>query len=83
MNGFVVAAILMLAAVVPCGVVLVRGSAMEAVVAFEATSAVVVIVLILLSEGFRRSGEFELPIHLAVLAFGSGLVFVRFLGRGL
>jgi multisubunit Na+/H+ antiporter MnhF subunit len=82
-NGFVVAAILMLAAVVPCGVVLVRGSAMEAVVAFEAISAVVVIVLILLSEGFRRSGEFELPIHLAVLAFGSGLVFVRFLGRGL
>ena len=83
MNGFVVAAILMLAAVVPCGVVLVRGSAMEAVVAFEAISALVVIVLILLSEGFRRSGEFELPIHLAVLAFGSGLVFVRFLGRGL
>jgi multisubunit Na+/H+ antiporter MnhF subunit len=82
-NGFVVAAIVMLAAVVPCGVVLVRGSAMEAVVAFEAISALVVIVLILLSEGFRRSGEFELPIHLAVLAFGSGLVFVRFLGRGL
>ncbi|HEX2323693.1 MAG TPA: monovalent cation/H+ antiporter complex subunit F [Streptosporangiaceae bacterium] len=83
MNGFVVAAVLMLAAVVPSGVVLVRGSAMEAVVAFEAISAVVVIVLILLSEGFRRSGEFELPIHLGVLAFGSGLVFVRFLGRGL
>jgi multisubunit Na+/H+ antiporter MnhF subunit len=82
-NGFVIAAIVMLAAVIPCGVVLVRGSAMEAVVAFEAISAVVVIVLILLSEGFRRSGEFELPIHLAVLAFGSGLVFVRFLGRGL
>jgi multicomponent Na+:H+ antiporter subunit F len=83
MTGFVVAAILMLVALIPCGIVLVRGQAMEAVVAFEAISAVVVIVLMLLAEGFRRSGEFELPVHLSVLVFGSGLVFVSFLGRGL
>ncbi len=83
MIGFVLAAIAMLLAVIPCGIVLVRGHAMEAVVAFEAISAIVVIVLILLSEGFRRSGEFELPVHLAVLVFGSGLVFVSFLGRRL
>jgi multisubunit Na+/H+ antiporter MnhF subunit len=82
-NGFVIAAIAMLLALIPCGIVLARGSAMAAVVAFEAISAVVVIVLILLSEGLRRPGEFELPVHLAVLVFGSGLVFVTFLGRGL
>ena len=82
MSGFVVAAIAMLLALIPCGIVLVRGSAMAAVVAFEAISAVVVIVLMLLSEGFGRPGEFELPVHLAVLVFGSGLVFARFLGRG-
>jgi multisubunit Na+/H+ antiporter MnhF subunit len=82
-NVFVAAAIVMLLALIPCGIVLVRGKAIEAVVAFEAISAAVVIVLILLSEGFRRSGEFELPVHLSVLVFGSGLVFVRFLGRGL
>ena len=40
-------------------------------------------VLVLLAEGFRRSGEFELPVHLAVLMFGSGLVFVRALERWL
>jgi multicomponent Na+:H+ antiporter subunit F len=40
-------------------------------------------VLALLAEGFRRSGEFELPVLLAVLLFGSGLVFVRFLERWL
>lgn len=83
MIGFVLAAVVMLLALIPCGIVLVKGRAMEAVVAFEAISAVVVIVLILLAEGFRRSGEFELPVHLAVLVFGGGLVFVRFLGRGL
>ncbi len=78
-----IAAIVMLASVIPAGVVLLRGRIMESVVAFELISAVAVMVLVLLAEGFRRSGEFELPVHLSVLMFGSGLVFVRFLGRGL
>jgi multicomponent Na+:H+ antiporter subunit F len=82
-TGFVIAAIAMLAAVLPCGIVAVRGSLMAAVVAYEAVSAIIVIVLVLLAEGFRRPGEFELPVLLAVLLFGSGLVFVRFLERWL
>lgn len=83
MNGFVIAAIAMLIALIPCGVVLVRGSAMEAVVAFEAISAVAVMVLILIAQAFRRPGLFELPVLLAALMLGSGLVYVRYLGRGL
>ncbi|MGH9103215.1 MAG: monovalent cation/H+ antiporter complex subunit F [Acidimicrobiales bacterium] len=83
MNGFVAAAVAMLLAVVPCTIVLVRGKLMEAVVAFEVISSVVVMVLVLLSQGFGRSGEFELPVVLAVLLFGSGLVFVRALERWL
>ena len=83
MTGFLIAAIVMMIAMIPAGVILMRGTVLEAVVAFEAISAVVVLVLVLLAEGFRRSGEFELPVHLAVLVFGSGLVFVSFLGRGL
>ena len=83
MNIFVIAAIAMLIALIPCGIVVVRGEAMSAVAAFEAISSVVIIILVLLAEGFRRSGEFELPILLAVLLLGSGLVFVRFLERGL
>ena len=83
MNAFVIAAIAMLVAVIPCGIVMVRGKVMEAVVAYEAISSIVIIVLVLLAEGFRRSGEFELPVLLAVLILGSGLVFVRFLERWL
>lgn len=83
MNSFVIAAIAMLVAVIPCGIVVVRGQPMDAVVAYEAASSIVVIVLVLLAEGFRRSGEFELPVLLAVLLFGSGLVFARFLERWL
>lgn len=83
MNAFVVAAIVMLAAVIPCGIVMCRGTIMDAVVAYEAISAIAVMVLVLLAEGFRRPGEFELPVLLAVLLFGSGLVFVRLLERWL
>jgi multicomponent Na+:H+ antiporter subunit F len=83
MNGFVIAAVAMLVAVVPCGIVLWRGQLMAAVVAYQAISSIVVMVLVLLAEGFRRPAEFELPVLLAVLLFGSGLVFVRFLERWL
>jgi multisubunit Na+/H+ antiporter MnhF subunit len=82
-NGFVIAAIAMLVAVIPCGVVMVRGTTMEAVVAFEALSSIIVMVLLLLAEGFKRSAELEFPELLAVLLLGSGLVFVRFMERGL
>jgi multisubunit Na+/H+ antiporter MnhF subunit len=82
-NAFVVAAVAMLVAMVPCGIVLWRGTVMDAVVAYEAISAIAVMVLVLLAQGFRRPGEFELPVLLAVLLFGGGLVFVRMLERWL
>jgi multisubunit Na+/H+ antiporter MnhF subunit len=82
-SSFVIAAAAMVVALVPCLVVLLRGDTMAAVVAYEAISSVTIMVLILLAEGFRRTGEFELPVLVAVLLLGSGLVFVRFLERGL
>ena len=83
MSGFVVAAIVMLIGVIPCGIVVWRGTAMEALVGYEAISSIAVMVLVLLAEGFNRFGELELPIVLAVLLFSSGLVFVHALERWL
>jgi hypothetical protein len=83
MNAFVLAAIGMLLAAVPCLIVLWREHVMEAVVAYQALGSIAVMVLILLAEGFGRTGEFELPVLLAALVLGSGLVFVRFLERWL
>lgn len=77
------AAVGMLMAVIPLGIVAWRGSLMDAVVAYEAISSVVVMVLVLLCQAFKRSAEFELPVLLAVLLVGSGLVFVRALERWL
>jgi multisubunit Na+/H+ antiporter MnhF subunit len=82
-NGFVAAAIGMLLGVIPLGIVACRDTVMEAVVAYEAISCIVVMVLVLLPQGFGRSAEFEIPVLLAVLLLGSGLVFVRSLERWL
>jgi multisubunit Na+/H+ antiporter MnhF subunit len=53
------------------------------VVAYQFITSVVVMVLALLAQGFQRPALFELPVVLAVLLFGSGLVFVRALERWL
>ncbi len=82
MSAFVLAAAVMLLAMIPCLVVIARDEVMEAMVAYEAISSIAVMVLALLAEGFRRPAEFELPVLLAALLFGSGLVFVRFLEQG-
>ena len=81
--GFVVAAIAMLIAVIPAGIVLCRGELAASVVAYEFIAAVIVMVLALLAQAFRRSSEFELPVLLAVPMYGSGLVFVRVMERWL
>jgi len=82
-SGFVVAAVAMLIGIIPCAIVVWRGTAMEALAGYEAISSTAVMVLVLLAEGFNRFGELELPIVLAVLLLGSGLVFAHALERWL
>lgn len=83
MNAFVAAAIAMIVALVPLVVVMVRDELMSAVVAFDLASFIIVMVLVCLAQGFGRSGEFELAVLLAVLLYGSNLVFIRSLERWL
>ena len=81
--AFVAAAIAMLIAIIPAGIVLCRGELAAGVVAYEFITSVVVMVLALLAQGFQRSSEFELPVLLAVLMYGAGLVFIRAIERWL
>jgi multisubunit Na+/H+ antiporter MnhF subunit len=76
-SAFVIAAIAMLVALVPAGIVMVRGTLADAVVGFEFLASVAVLIFALLAEGFKRPSLFEFPVLLAVLMLGSGLVFVR------
>ncbi len=81
--GFTAAAVAMLIALIPAGIVLARGELPEAVVAYEFITVVMVMVLALLAQAFQRSSLFELPVLLALLMFGGGLVFVRVMERWL
>jgi multisubunit Na+/H+ antiporter MnhF subunit len=79
-NVWLLAATVLLAGLVPCGWVLLRERLLDALVAFELTSTLVTVVLVLLAEGFHRSSYFVVPLVLAALSFVGALVFVRFLG---
>jgi multisubunit Na+/H+ antiporter MnhF subunit len=83
MTAFVIAAIVMLVALIPAGMTLIRGTLADSVVGYQFISTVTVLILALLAEGFGRPGLFEFPVLLAVLLFGGALVFVRALERWL
>jgi multisubunit Na+/H+ antiporter MnhF subunit len=82
-TSFVVAAVVMLIALLPAGITLARGTLADAVIGFQFITSVAVMVFALLAEGFKRPSLFEFPVLLALLLFGSGLVFVRALERWL
>lgn len=75
--GFLVAAIAMLACMLPAGIVLARGDRGESLVGYEFITGVAVMVFALLAEGFGRPSLFEFPVLASVLLYGSGLVFAR------
>jgi multisubunit Na+/H+ antiporter MnhF subunit len=81
--AFTAAAIAMLACLIPAGMVIARGNLASAVVGYQFITAVAVMVLALLAQAFQRPSLFELPVLLAMLMFGSGLVFVRAMERWL
>jgi multisubunit Na+/H+ antiporter MnhF subunit len=82
-NVWLLAATVLLAALALPLAVCVRAPQFDALVALELASSVVVVVLLLLSEGFHRSIYTALPMTLAALSIVGGLVFVRLLGRRL
>ena len=81
--AFTAAAIAMLICVIPAGIVIARDDLPAAVVGYQFITATVVMVLVLLAQAFQRSSLFELAVLLALLMFGSGLVFVRAMERWL
>ena len=49
----------------------------------EMTSLIVTIALVLFTIGFGRLPFIDLPLALAIMSFGGGLVFARFLEKHL
>ena len=83
MNLWLNAAAALLLALIPCCVGVLRGLVMDRFVALQMAQIIVVLSMIMMAEGFKRSIDLDIALALAVLALGGGLVFVRFLERWL
>jgi multisubunit Na+/H+ antiporter MnhF subunit len=83
MNVWLLGSAVLLFALVPCGIAAFRGDVMERLVGLEMAGMIDTLLLIMLAEGTQRVNFYDLALALALLAFGGGLVFVRFLERWL
>ena len=83
MNLWLLAAAGMMLSLVPCIITCLRAEPIERLVGLEMAGVVTTLLLVLLSQGFHRIPFYDLALTLALLSFGSGLVFARFLERWL
>jgi multicomponent Na+:H+ antiporter subunit F len=82
-NLWLLAAAGMMLSLVPCIITCLRGKPMDRLIGLEMAGVVTTLLLVLLSQGFHRIPFYDLALTLALLSFGSGLVFARFLERWL
>lgn len=83
MNAWIATAIAVGACLIPCAWACLRGSAERRLVGLEMTSIIVIVELVLLTLAYGRLPFIDLPLTLAMLTFGAGLVFARFLEKHL
>ena len=83
MNLWLLAGAAVSAAMVPCAFLALRGPAEQRLVGVEMTGLLLTIALVLFTVGFGRLPFIDLAVTAAILSFGSGLVFARFLEKHL
>ncbi|OLE38738.1 MAG: hypothetical protein AUG48_01045 [Actinobacteria bacterium 13_1_20CM_3_68_9] len=81
MSEWQIAAVVLIAALTPCGWVCLRGSFADGVVAVQLAGTIAALALLVLAEAERRQPFADLALVLGVLSFAGTLVFVRFLER--
>ena len=83
MNEWLIAAGIFLIALIPCGLVCVRGGPMDRLVGLQLAQVVTVLALLLLAQGMGQDAFFDAGLLLAILSLPGSLLFVRFLERWL
>lgn len=82
MSAWLAGTTIFAACLVPCAVVCLRAkNVFDRLVALEMSSMLAALAMILLAEEMKRPLFFDLGLTLALLSFGGGLVFARFLER--
>ena len=83
MNIWLLSGVVVCAALVPCADMCLRGSPERRLVGLEMTSVMITLALVLFTVGMGRIPFIDLPLALAIMSFGGGLVFARFLEKHL
>ena len=83
MNIWLIAGVTVCATLVPCADMCLRGSPERRLVGLEMSSVIVTLAMVLITIGMDCIPFIDLPLALAIMSFGGGLVFVRFLEKHL
>lgn len=83
MNRWMLTAVVTGTSLIPCAWMCLRGSCERRLVGLEMTGIIITILLVMLTVGYGRLPFIDMPLTLALLSFGAGLVFARFLEKHL
>lgn len=83
MNAWMLAAIGMMFALLPCGLLALTAELRQRLVALEMAGVIITLEFMLLAMAFRRMPLMDFAIALGLLSFGGGMVFAHFLARHL
>lgn len=81
MSIWLAASIALACGLAACGAACLRASPSAGLAALNVAGVTAVMLLITLTEAFKRQPFIDLPLVLAPMAVGGGLAFVRFLER--
>ena len=83
MNIWELAAQVMIFALLPLTWLCVRGEPHQRLVGFYMAGVVITLLLMLLTMAFQRMSLMDVPLTLALMSFGGGIVFAHFFERHL
>jgi multisubunit Na+/H+ antiporter MnhF subunit len=83
LNPWQIAAMCIAPLLLVCADMCLRGSPERRLVGMQMTSILVIFLMVLLTIGWDRYIMIDLPLALAIMSFGGGLVFARFLEKHL
>lgn len=83
MNVWFGASEALLLLLVPAGVLVLRGTAVDRIVGLQLATSIAIVALLTIEQGLERQSFFDLSLALAVLSFPSTLLLARFYRRWL
>ncbi len=83
MNLWVGTGVAVSAALLPCAWMALRGSPERRLVGTQMAGLLLTIAMVLFTVGWNRVPYIDLPLTLAIMSFGGGLVYARFLEKHL